>query len=156
MSLLNNNFAFAQGASNYSYESLTGRDGSNRIICHININDQVYAPAAVDTGGIYLYCSPGLAEILAFDPQNKINRNPVPLGIGRYEGITYGDLYQVVLTLQAEEGQNITIEVTAYIPTNRNDDDIFALLGFERCLEQIRFAIDPPNLLFYFGSINTT
>ena len=155
MGLLNDDFAFAQGVSSYAYDSLTGRDGSNRILCQININDQFDVHAAVDTGGIYLYCSPGLAELLEFDPHDRRNRVPVPLGIGRYEGMTYGDLYQVALTIKAEDGDNITIEVTAYIPTNRNEDDIFALLGFERCLKQIRFAIDPKNYLFYFGTLNS-
>ena len=60
------------------------------------------------------------------------------------------------LALLAEEGSGLELEVTAFVPRHRvslDQDQPLAIMGLWRCLEKIRFAVDPSSDTFYFGTL---
>lgn len=60
-----------------------------------------------------------------------------------------------VSLLSTESGDETTIDTTAFIPEFASEQAWplpVSYLGWHCCLERIRFAIDPVEQLFYFGS----
>jgi hypothetical protein len=143
---------FAAGASYYDYRPVTHDDGAPRIVLHLLVADLEVA-AYVDTGGLYLLCSHEVGQQLQLHPDES-------LGALRllFRGIWYrGQLFRVPLTFIADEGEPLSIEVTAFIP--RADAEAAwpvefpCILGMSGCLERLRFAIDPASDTFYFGAL---
>jgi hypothetical protein len=65
-----------------------------------------------------------------------------------------GRLYRLSLTLLADEGEDVTIQTTAFLPEREEAEhwgDMPCLLGLHGCLERLRFAVDPRTEHFYFG-----
>ena len=57
------------------------------------------------------------------------------------------------LTFMADEGEDVTVEATVFIP--KIDPALWFLpsfIGWTGCLERLRFAIDPLDETFYFGA----
>lgn len=64
-------------------------------------------------------------------------------------------LQRLPITLPAVEGQGITIDATAFIPAPEVEwnEDLPCILGMQGCLENLRFAVDPNDDTFYFGTL---
>lgn len=145
---------FATGSMPYSYRSITQREEFERIILQVQI-EGFTTEAYLDTGAIYLVCSPDVAR-QANIPAKNLFSSPDPVSISLRGIIIQGDLTRVSLTLLADDGYGINVEVTAFIPrigVQVEWEDFPCLLGLHGCLERIRFAIDPLNTNFYFGSL---
>ena len=64
-----------------------------------------------------------------------------------------GTLHRLTLTLLAEEGADLQLDVTAFVPDAgyENVPDLPSILDLHSCLERVRFACDPATDTFYFG-----
>jgi hypothetical protein len=64
-----------------------------------------------------------------------------------------GTLHRLTLTLLAEEGEDVQIDTTAFVPDTSYEGvpALPSILGLHGCLERVRFACDPHTDTFYFG-----
>lgn len=144
--LLEDPAPFASGAVSYS-DSYPGEEKSRRIVVLVTVAGQTSTPAVVDTGSPWCILDPEIAEQLgAFERTEWLRGHLI-------RGETWdGWLGRVEITLNADHGESIIVEATAFVPdldageewSNPN----FVGLGL---LERIRFAIDPSENMFYFG-----
>lgn len=85
------------------------------------------------------------------DEEDALDEDTVNL---RGSSVT-GRLCRLLLRIQAEEGTSIELEVTTLIPRDTREDQwieqLPCYLGWQGCLERLRFAIDPNTDTFYFG-----
>jgi hypothetical protein len=143
---------FATGAVSYNYRPVTEHETAPRLVVEIEI-EGLRTDAIVDTGGIFLLCPPAVANRLGLDERAALGEEIVMVRGSRVTG----KLHRVTLTLLAEEGQNLSVEVTALIPTERRDEawvhDLPCFLGLQGCLERLRFAVDRTAEKFYFGPV---
>ncbi len=143
---------FTAGATEYYYSASTpSRQTADRMTLLVEIEEQE-VEAIIDTGACYLICHPELARAINFDPGESI-----PTENMNIRGLSVkGELYGTNLCFLADEGNNLSIEATAFVPTERMQDDVAnrlpkSFLGLVGCLERVRFAVDPFNRIFYFG-----
>jgi hypothetical protein len=139
---------FSQGACTFLYRPATEQDTTPRIMIGVQIED-FHTEAAVDTGGVYLICDPEIADLLELDPSNALGTDK--LRIRGFE--VRGTLHRVSLTLLAQEGQSLELEVTTFVPRLQSNElwILPPFMGLAGCLEFLRFAVDPGNNVFYFG-----
>lgn len=136
---------FSDGACQYLYRPIDG-ETTSRIFLQVGI-DHIQTQAAIDTGGVYLFCDPETADLLNLDRANSLESIVIQI-----RGIQVrGDLHRVLLTLSAEEGENLIIDATAFIPGDEMPN-LPTILGMHCCLERLRFAVDPTTQSFYFGT----
>jgi hypothetical protein len=71
-------------------------------------------------------------------------------------GISYkGRLFRIGLTLEADAGEHLDIESSVFVPT-LSSGEIWPhpnFVGLEGFLSRIRFAVNPAENAFYFGSL---
>jgi hypothetical protein len=143
---------FAQGASTYLYRPATQWETTDRVHVAVRI-EHIPTQAVVDTGAVYLVCDPEIADLLDLDPASgwEVDR---PLLIRGYR--VSGTLHRLHLTLLAEEGEPLTLEVPAFVPCLQPNElwNLPYFMGLFGCLECIRFAVDPTTKTFYFGAID--
>ncbi len=145
---------FVVGATPYHYSPVTERETHPRLILEIDI-EGVMTEAVVDTGGVYLLCTPHVAKRLDLAEENSVSAVQELLFRGT---VVRGRLHRLNLTLLAEVGESLTVEVTAFVPEPDEEEiwgDILCILGLFGCLERIRFAVDPSTETFYLGSISS-
>lgn len=141
---------FSSGSCPYEYRPATDSEITRRIIIPVKIGD-VLTSAMVDTGGAYLVCPPEYAELLNLDAADSLER--IKLTIPRYASGAKGNLYLVSLTLLAEDGHSCEQLVTAFVPKPLPGRSFLPILGLEGCLEKLRFAVDPGDDTFFFGTL---
>ena len=58
------------------------------------------------------------------------------------------------MTLLATAGESLTFEATAFVPELDHGETwpLPSYLGWQGCLDRIRFAIDPVDEVVYFGA----
>lgn len=146
---------FAQGAIRYS-DAYPG-DTNARIVIPISCG---YAPyltppiqAILDTGAPWCVFDPQITEMLEIDYAAGIECRLWIRGL-----LYHGWLCNLPVKLEAEDdyGTGITLEATVFIPRLNPGQDSWPhpnFLGLGGFLERIRFAVDPENNLFYFGSL---
>jgi hypothetical protein len=143
---------FSSGSCSYERRPATEQETSPRILIQVAIAG-VPTYAMVDTGGVYLICHPEFASLLDLRDIDLVEEG-VPLTIPRY-GRVRGKLYRVSLMLPATDGNSLELGVTAFVPRPLTHSalpfpPVMGLLG---CLENLRFAVDPCNDTFYFGTL---
>lgn len=140
---------FATGMASYSYRPAIN-DISNRIMLQVSI-EGILVEAIVDTGSPYVICPPYLSEVIGFDPATAIESIPYKI-----RGIDMrGNLYRVNVLFPAEAGDNLSVDATVFVPNQEWQEawgEFPAFIGLTGCLERMRFAVDPENDRFYFGS----
>lgn len=140
---------FATGAAAYVYVPASEREETPRITLDVLIGN-LRTSAFVDTGGVYLICSPQIAAALNLDP---VDGMPVPALLFRGMPMR-GVLHRVPLTILASQGDTITFEATAFVPDSSTEWSNFpCVLGIYLCLERLRFAVDPQAEIFFFGPL---
>lgn len=139
---------FATGVTRYSYDPMTGGDNSARLILEVGVQGR-RVNAILDTAAPYMICSLEFTKLVGFHPDDALSAHRMQIRGYRVEG----RLHRVPLEFIAGEGQNLSVEVTAFVPDPaKNPAFTFpSFLGFHCCLEWIRFAVDPVNYRFYFG-----
>jgi hypothetical protein len=141
---------FATGAIVYAYHPASAWETTPRIIVDILIGG-LRTSAFVDTGGIYLICSPSIASSLQFHPDDRLFTSRLLIR-GQW---LHGSLYRMPLTFPASTGYSLTIDTLAFLPDAGDSwfADVPCILGMQGCLERLRFAIDPSYDTFYFGAL---
>ena len=141
---------FATGSCLYLDQLETTPEGAPRIVVPITV-EGILTQGVVDTGGVYLLCSAEFAGQLSLPPEDALEEKRVTLR----NATIRGTLHRVRITLQATTGNDLDMDVTAFVPTSRQVSDLPNFLGFWCCLERIRFAVDPRNRVFYFGCLDS-
>jgi hypothetical protein len=141
--------AFATGEARWSIRHAHTGDRLTRLFVDVLI-DGVPTYAVVDTGGAYLILDPEFGERLGLGWGSAIHRDRLIIrGI-----ICRGTTHRLPLTLLASVGEPLTFEATAFVP-ELDHGEIWPLpsyLGWQGCLDRIRFAIDPVDEVVYFGA----
>ena len=141
---------FATGATAYRYRPATPHETTPRVMLEVDI-EGITPAAMVDTGGIYLFCNPHIATQLDLAAADALSGTLSILFRGE---LVQGRLYRLTLTLLADDGTDLPIQATAFVPELRENEpwgDLPCILGFYGCLERTRFAVDPMTDTFYFG-----
>ena len=144
---------FATGAAPYSYRPEYQSLDIPKLFLQIAV-EGVHVEALMDTGAMFLICSPELAQHLHLRESEALAQQTIVM---RGESVQ-GTLHRVTLTLVAEVGDSLSIEVTAFVP-NEAEGEPFpysfpCFLGLFGCLERLRFAIDPSTEMVYFGTLS--
>lgn len=142
---------FATGACSYRDQLPSDHIATPRIIVTVRI-DGLQTETAVDTGGVYFVCDPEILNMFNLDPSAGLEVRPL-----RIRGVRYrGNLHRLAITLVAEKGESLKLEVAAFIPRLDSGQEWQkpSFLGLQGCLEFLRFAVDPGNNVFYFGPSN--
>lgn len=143
---------FAVGSLPYSYRPESPPLDIPKLFVQVQV-DGKEVEALVDTGAQFFICSPAVARYLGLEDADAVGTERLNI---RGTIIT-GALHRVELTLQADEGEGLSLEVTAFVPQATDEGvlgDIPCFLGMFCCLERLRFAIDPSTEMFYFGDIS--
>lgn len=145
---LPNGDAFATSWQTDVYYEPTSAEDKSRLILQVAIED-IVTEAMVDTGGLYLFCTPTVAQQLDLDETASLGTQILLFRGDRVQGT----LHRLTLTLFAEEGEDVVIETTAFVPDGHYDNvpELPSILGLQGCLDRLRFAFDPVTDIFYFG-----
>jgi hypothetical protein len=101
--------------------------------------------AVLDTAAPWCILTPQIGDLIA----DELEEIPEAVRLSTRLGTFDGRLYRGSLTLLAEEGESLDLEVTFFIfPLWQGGN----FLGYEGALERTRFAVDPQSNLFYFGA----
>lgn len=141
---------FASGSLRCTLRPAFTGDRLNRLFLEIHIAN-VPVGAVLDTGGAYLIMSPAVGEELGLSSATAIGRETIAI-----RGFSYaGAIHRVPVTLPATEGEPLTFDATAFVPEMPVGESwpLPSYLGWQGCLERIRFAVDPADELVYFGSV---
>jgi hypothetical protein len=138
---------FATGAAPYQFRPATERETTLRITIEINIGS-VHSEAFVDTGGAYLICPAALVRPLGLYPADALHQERMLI-----RGVwVAGSLYRVPVTFLAAEGEDLTVEATAFVVQDEQLDwRLPCILGMQGCMERLFFAVDPVGETLYFG-----
>lgn len=141
---------FTTGKTPYRYAPISEEDSSLRIIVSVQVQG-IDTEAVIDTGGIYFICSDQLMDALDLEIASMERIRMLIRGHW-----IWGVLTRLSLTLPAEHGEDLLLDVTAFVPDHDPDRiwDIPSFLGMQGCLEHIRLAIDPGKEAFYFGPVD--
>lgn len=145
-----NGESFAIGFTGYEYRPATSHETTPRLVLEVEI-EGILVEAVVDTGGVYLFCHPAIARRLSLTPSEALSEVQAILLRGV---LVQGRLYRLSLTLLADEGEDVIIQTTAFVPEPEEAEhwgDLPCLLGLYGCLERARFAVDPRTERFYFS-----
>lgn len=147
----NNGDVFAAGVTEFQFEPLSPDDPNKRIILRVEV-ENISSLVVIDTGAPYLIAGVDLADRLGVDNDNSLADIKIIIRGIRFEG----SLTRLSIKFPASDGEAQVFEATAFIP-NRDEDskwpDRPTFLGFENCLERVRFAIDTSQTQFYFGAM---
>jgi hypothetical protein len=139
---------FVTGSQSQVFYAPTPAEPKARLVLRV-VLEGLTTQAMVDTGGLYLFCMPSVARALHLDTTQALGAQTILFRDERVQGT----LHRVTLMLLAEEGADLQLDVTAFIPDASYDSvpELPSILGLHGCLERTRFAFDPATDTFYFG-----
>ncbi|HEV7589043.1 MAG TPA: hypothetical protein VGO40_13075 [Longimicrobium sp.] len=141
---------FASGESPCFLHPAVLGDQLTRLFVYCRIGD-AETTAVVDTGGAFLVLDPKLADSIGVDHRHAIARERIHIrGF-----VQRGTIHRLPLTLLAAAGEPLTFEATAFVPEMEHGETwpLPSYLGWQGCLDRIRFAVDPVDEVVYFGAI---
>ena len=141
---------FATGEARWNTRFALAGDKLARLFVQVEI-DGLPASAVVDTGGAYLILNPEVADRLQLGRDAIIHRDQLFI-----RGMScWGTVCRVPITLPATAGDPLTFEATAFVPELEHGETwpLPSYLGWQGCLDRIRFAVDPADEVVYFGAI---
>jgi hypothetical protein len=141
---------FATGQCRFTPRLAAVEDRLTRVFVQLQIGD-VTTSAVLDTGGVYLVLSPLVGEALSLDRAESLGTDRLVVrGF-----VMKGTIHRVGVTFPAVHGSSLTFEATAFLPELAPGEDwpLPSFLGWQGCLERIRFAVDPADEVFYFGAL---
>ena len=140
---------FAIGAINYAYRPAITSDTTNRIIIVVYVEDSI-TEAVLDTGAPYPIIAPKVAKQAGLDRVKPLERKRMLVRGNWLEG----SIIRLNMTLLADEGKDLTVDATAFIPDSEECwGDFPCFIGQMGFLERIRYALDPATDTFYFGTL---
>jgi len=145
-----NGDSFATGAIRYSYQPASENETTNRIILPMEVAGRIIE-AIVDTGAPYPILAPRIAREAGLDRQPPLERKIMLIRGMRLDG----SIIRVNMTLLAEEGEDLDVDATVFIPdVEEYWGDFPSFIGQIGFLERMRFAVDPSTDTFYFGTLS--
>jgi len=127
-----------------------GEKAAGRLLLKVSV-EGLPTIAAVDTGGYYFVCHPGLAEALAPRLTDFLDQATLEI-----RGVKYrGTLYLLSVEIPASQGENLVVPATVFIPKLAHGQEwrLPSFVGFAGVLDRLRFAVDPATDTFYFGPL---
>lgn len=124
-----------------------GEESSSKIVLSVQIKNSGPIMAVMDTCAPWCIFDPDLLSLLEIDEEDGYRPEK---GLNIRGTIYYGALVRVPVTFLADEGIDISVEATVFIPEREYDSPRY-FIGLDGCLSRIRFAIDPSENIFYFG-----
>jgi hypothetical protein len=145
--------AFVTGSQSHVFYAPTPAEPKARLVLRVTI-EGLTTQAMVDTGGLYLFCMPSVARALHLDAAQALGAQTILFRDERVQGT----LHRLTCTLLAEEGEDMQLDVTAFVPDASYEamPELPSILGLHGCLERARFAFDPATDTFYFGPASPT
>jgi hypothetical protein len=139
---------FVTGSQANVFYAPTPAEPKARLVLRVTI-EGLATQAMVDTGGLYLFCMPSIVRALHLDAAQALGAQTI---LFRDERVR-GTLHRLTLTLLAEDGEDMQLDVTAFVPDASYESvpELPSILGLHSCLERVRFAFDPATDTFYFG-----
>ncbi len=101
--------------------------------------------AQLDTGAAWSILDSQVAEELSL-----LNGQGEPITISTRLGPFDGRLERARVTIVADEGESLSVEATVWVSPDWPGG---SFLGYGGLLERVRFAVDPGDNSFYFGSM---
>jgi hypothetical protein len=142
---------FTTGSATYLYQPATENETTPRILLRVAF-DGFITTAAIDTGASFVILDPRIAEVIEINNRSGIPQKNVFLRNDKLDGY----LHRISISLIANEGENITVDATTFIPELKPHQvwgSFPSIIGLNSCLERIRFAVDPSADKFYFGDL---
>jgi hypothetical protein len=140
---------FATGEAPWEARFALAGDGLTRLFIQVEVEGQP-ASAVIDTGGAYFIVNPAVAAKLPLGGDTAVLRDRLMI-----RGLAcWGTVHRVPITLAATVGEPLTFEATAFVPELDHGETwpLPSYLGWQGCLDRIRFAIDPIDEIVYFGA----
>ena len=134
--------------SQASYTDQIGEHTESRIYVSVKFDTLPKTFAVLDTGAPWCILNEEQAKELNPNYKDEATEK-IHLKI-RGE-TTEGVLIRLPVTIFAEQGEDISIIGTVFVPQDERDFPNF--IGLEGFLSRIKFAIDPKLNVFYFGPI---
>ena len=134
--------------SQTSYTDQLGEHPESRIYVSVQFDTLPKTFAILDTGSPWCILNEEQAKEL--NPNYKdaaIETKCLNIRGEKTEGV----LIRLPVTICAEQGVDIVIEGTVFVPQNERDLPNF--IGLDGFLNRIKFAINPQSNVFYFGPI---
>jgi hypothetical protein len=143
---------FVQGVTSYR-DHYPGEEQAVRVVVPITIEGRLVVQAILDTGSPWCILDPeiarqvGVAVEMGYEPERKL----------LVRGIWYsGKLLRIGISLEAQQGDSVQIDATVFVPILAVEEpwphpNFIGLDGF---LNRIRFAVDPAENTFYFGTVD--
>jgi len=101
--------------------------------------------AVLDTAAPWCILKPLIGDMIMED----LAEIPGLVRLSSRLGTCEGRLFRGSLTLLAQEGESLDLDVTFFLSPHWRGGNF---LGYEGALERARFAVDPRANLFYFGA----
>jgi len=140
---------FATGEAPWSLRYALAGDRLTRLFVDVEVEGRP-TTAVVDTGGAYLILDPEFAARLNLGHAIVHRDRLLIRGM-----VCEGAVHRVPLTLLAAAGESLDFEATAFVPDLEYGETwpLPSYLGWQGCLERIRFAVDPADEVVYFGAV---
>lgn len=101
--------------------------------------------AQLDTGAAWSVLDAEVADALSL-----LNGNGFPTPLTARGGVFHGRLERIRIDLVADEGESFGLDATVWVSPQWRQGNF---LGYEGFLSRLRFAIDPSDNFFYFGTM---
>ena len=145
--LLGSEAPFATGAATYADRYPGLAEPHPRIYVEFRptgCDRKLVFPALLDTGGHYCILNEDVATLISDQLTEYLGETTLRTA----HGLLRGTLHIVPIELIAEVGENLNLEVVAFIPSEWRGPSFF---GYTGVLDRLRFAIHAETNRFYFG-----
>lgn len=141
---------FATGTAACACHPVHPGESFARLFVAVGIGTGQDLMGVVDTGGAFLIVPPPLAMEHGLYPELSFETTAVVV-----RGWTVrGHVHLVPFTFMATRGEHVTIDATAFVPDLEEGEEwpLPLYLGWQGCMDRLRFGVDPFTEQFYFGS----
>ena len=139
---------FTQGSQPIFYGPIGTGENDQRVVLEVVIKEH-RIQAMLDTGAAFVVCAPNIADRIGLDPDAAVDRTHLLIR-GKWVS---GALYRLDVTLPAEQGTELTINATTFVPDPGIPwPELPSIVGLEGFLDSVRFALDTTDETFYFGA----
>lgn len=144
---------FARGVQVYSDYDPSQKH--SRIMIYVRFGNLPTATAMLDTGAPWCILKPQDADDLNIKYRATSQPDEMIIRGVRYSGWLCD---QIPVTIEAHRGEELIVLATVFIPELEPTQgwDLPNFIGLSGFLERIRFAVDPFNNEFYFGTDEST
>jgi len=142
---------FATGVVTYADHFGDDYVQNTRSVVLARFGQRVFTDAIVDTGALWCILNPQIADQISSQERMWLGDERLYV-----RGVLYrGSLFRLPITLMADEGDDLTVEATVFVPTFQADEEWVHpnFLGLDGFLHRLRFAVDPAENAFYFGAM---